>query len=77
MLAKVHEAASAGKARVYIPSGGIAGLDGIKAMMGADAEVSITSSKPPAAWKDVDYVRKLDVTCFTLRLRGERTGGRT
>ncbi len=50
VLAKVHEAASAGKARVYIPSGGIAGLDGIKAMMGADAEVSITSSKSGKTW---------------------------
>ena len=52
--------------RVYIPSGALAGLDGVKAMaMGRIRRVSLTTRKPPAALASAPYVRR-------RRLRLER-----
>jgi aspartate dehydrogenase len=47
---------------LYVPSGGIGGLDAIKAacIAGVDA-VTITVAKPPAAWKGIEYVQRLGV----------------
>ncbi len=43
--------------RVYIPSGALAGLDGIKAMaVGTIRSVSLTSRKPPHALSSAPYV---------------------
>ena len=49
-------------ALLYVPSGGIAGLDALKAacIAGVD-EVTITVKKPPAAWKNIAYVEKLGI----------------
>src|SRR5215213_6848097 len=49
-------------ALLYVPSGGIAGLDGLKAacVAGVD-EVRINVAKPPAAWKKIVYVEELGV----------------
>jgi aspartate dehydrogenase len=49
-------------ALLYVPSGGIGGLDALKAacIAGVD-EVGITVSKPPQAWKNIAYVEKLGV----------------
>lgn len=48
---------SAGK--VYIPSGALAGLDGVKAMaMGRIRQVSLTTRKPPRALAAAPYVRR-------------------
>ncbi len=56
--------ATGSKAKVYIPSGALAGLDGIKAMaVGHIRRVSLTTSKPPRALSGSPYVkrRKLDL----------------
>lgn len=49
---------------LYVPSGGIGGLDALKAVVAAGADaVEIAVAKPPAAWKGVPYVerRKVDL----------------
>jgi aspartate dehydrogenase len=61
LLASLIGAARASGARIYVPSGGIAGMDGLKALVIAGAEVSMTTRKPPGAWKDVEYVERLGV----------------
>ncbi len=50
-------AARASGALLYVPSGGIGGLDALKSacVAGVDA-VSIRVAKPPAAWKNIPYV---------------------
>ena len=50
-------AARDGGAMLYVPSGGIGGLDALKSacVAGVDA-ASIRVAKPPAAWKDIPYV---------------------
>jgi aspartate dehydrogenase len=57
---RLERAAAANRALLYVPSGGIGGLDALKAacLAGAD-EVSIDVTKPPAAWKGIAYVEKL------------------
>ena len=51
------EAAARRGALLYVPSGGIGGLDVLKTacLAGVD-EVSIQVAKPPAAWKGIAYV---------------------
>ena len=57
---KLERAAAQHRALLYVPSGGIGGLDTLKAMCLAGAEeVSIVVTKPPAAWKGIPYVEKL------------------
>jgi aspartate dehydrogenase len=55
-------------ALLFVPSGGIGGLDALKAacVAGVD-EVEIVVSKPPAAWKGIPYVglKKLDLAQST------------
>lgn len=49
-------------ALLYVPSGGIGGLDALKAACAAGVdEVGIRVAKPPAAWKNIAYVEKLGV----------------
>jgi aspartate dehydrogenase len=52
-----ERAASARGALLYVPSGGIGGLDVLKTacLAGVD-EASIQVAKPPAAWKGIAYV---------------------
>ena len=63
---RLHEAAEAaaqsGHARLFVPSGGIGGLDSLNAacVAGVD-EVSIQVAKPPAAWKGITYVERLGI----------------
>lgn len=48
--------------RLYVPSGGIGGLDALKGALEAGLdEVSIRVAKPPAAWKAIPYVEALGV----------------
>jgi aspartate dehydrogenase len=69
---KVEQAAQAGGALLYVPSGGIAGLDALKAAYVAGVEeVTIAVTKPPAAWKDIPYVSELRIDLD--RLSGPRT----
>jgi aspartate dehydrogenase len=48
--------------KLYVPSGGIGGLDALKAacVAGVD-QVSIEVGKPPRAWKGIPFVEKLGV----------------
>ena len=47
------------RGRVYIPSGALAALDGIRAMaVGRIRRVSLTTRKPPKALADAPYVRR-------------------
>jgi aspartate dehydrogenase len=47
---------------LYVPSGGIGGLDALKAACAAGVdEVSIAVTKPPAAWKGIPYVERLGI----------------
>jgi aspartate dehydrogenase len=57
---RLERTAAQYRALLYVPSGGIGGLDVLKAVCiaGAD-EVSITVTKPPVAWKSIPYVEKL------------------
>jgi aspartate dehydrogenase len=53
-----ERAAAASGALLYVPSGGIGGLDALKAACAAGVdEVSIEVAKPPAAWKDIAFVQ--------------------
>ncbi len=57
---RLERAATKHRTLLYVPSGGIGGLDALKAACaGGVEEVSITVTKPPAAWKGIPYVEKL------------------
>jgi aspartate dehydrogenase len=57
-----EKAARRGGATLYVPSGGIGGLDALKAacVAGVD-EVGIRVAKPPKAWKGIPFVEALGV----------------
>jgi len=59
---KLERAAEKGGALLSVPSGGIGGLDALKAacIAGVD-EVTIAVTKPAAAWKGIPFVEKLGV----------------
>jgi aspartate dehydrogenase len=62
LRARLEAAAARHRALLYVPSGGIGGLDALKAACAAGAEeVRIAVTKPPAAWKDIPYVEKLGI----------------
>jgi aspartate dehydrogenase len=62
LRARLEAAAARGGGLLYVPSGGIGGLDALKAVCAAGAEtVTIAVTKPPAAWKGIDYVERLGV----------------
>lgn len=65
---KLERAAARSGALLSVPSGGIGGLDSLKAacVAGVD-EVAIVVTKPPAAWKGIAYVEKLGVDLDALR----------
>lgn len=64
----LEAAAIASGALFYVPSGGIAGLDGLKAACIAGVEsVRITVMKPPAAWKNIPYVGEMKVDLDHLK----------
>src|SRR6267378_2021951 len=55
-------AAEKHRAPLCLPSGGIGGLDALKAACAAGVdEVSIAVTKPPAAWKGIPYVERLKI----------------
>lgn len=62
LRADAEAAAARSGALLYVPSGGIGGLDALKtACLGGVDEVSIQVAKPPAAWKGIPYVERLGV----------------
>jgi aspartate dehydrogenase len=67
LRAQLEDCARRGRALLQVPSGGIGGLDALKAVCAAGAhEVSIAVTKPPAAWKGIPYVEALGVNLDTL-----------
>jgi aspartate dehydrogenase len=59
---RLERAAAAHGSFLYVPSGGIGGLDALKAVRIAGAEeVRIRVTKPPAAWKGIPYVEGLGI----------------
>jgi aspartate dehydrogenase len=59
---RLERAAAQHRALLYVPSGGIGGLDVLKAVcLAGTEEVSIAVTKPPVAWKGIPYVEKLGV----------------
>lgn len=68
LRADAEAAARRSGALLYVPSGGIGGLDALKAACAAGVdEVSIRVAKPPAAWKNIPYVEALGVDLDRLR----------
>jgi aspartate dehydrogenase len=62
-----ERAARVSGALLYVPSGGIGGLDALKAACAAGVdEVSIRVAKPPAAWKKIPFVEALGVDLDAL-----------
>jgi len=65
---RAEEAARRSGGRLVVPSGGIGGLDALKAACEAGVdEVSIQVAKPPAAWKGIAYVEALGIDLARLR----------
>lgn len=64
---QLESAANRSGAMLYVPSGGIGGLDALKAacIAGVD-EVEIAVTKPPQAWKDIAYVEALGLNLDRL-----------
>ena len=62
LRARLEAGARASGALLYGPSGGIGGLDALKAacIAGVDT-VEITVGKPPAAWEGIPYVEAMQV----------------
>jgi aspartate dehydrogenase len=72
LRAAAEEAARRTSALLYVPSGGIGGLDALKAACAAGVnEVEIQVAKPPPAWKGIPYVEALGIDLD--RLGGART----
>lgn len=64
---RLEHAARESGALLYVPSGGIGGLDALKAACVAGVEeVMIAVTKPPAAWKEIEYVERLGVDLSSL-----------
>jgi len=62
LRARLERLAAEHRAMLYVPSGGIGGLDALKAACAAGVdEVEIAVTKPPAAWKEIPYVERLGV----------------
>src|SRR5688572_21752669 len=63
-LRQAAEAAAARSAALlFVPSGGIGGLDALKtACLGGVDEASIQVAKPPAAWKGIPFVESLGIS---------------
>ena len=62
LRARFERASAKHRALLYLPSGGIGGLDALKAACAAGVdEVSIAVTKPPAAWKGIAYVERMKI----------------
>jgi aspartate dehydrogenase len=61
-LAKRHNS------RIFVPSGALCGLDGLKAAMcGKISKVTLTTRKPPAGFRGVPYVLKKKIRLENLK----------
>ena len=65
---RLERAAKEHRAPLDVPSGGIGGLDALKAACAAGVdEVSIAVTKPPAAWKGIAYVERMKIDLDRLQ----------
>jgi len=67
LLRAIRKAADRTGRRVYVPSGAILGIDGIKAASEGVEEVTLTTRKPPVALAYSDYVRRKGINLTKLR----------
>jgi aspartate dehydrogenase len=60
LLERLIDAAAESGSRLHLPSGGIGGLDAIQGLVlqGVE-EISMTTRKPPQAWKGIPYVDQM------------------
>lgn len=66
MLEALTEAAARNGARLLVPAGAIAGLDGLGALKAAGlTRVRYTSTKPPLAWRGTPAETRFDLTAIT------------
>jgi len=62
-----EQAAKRSGGLLYVPSGGIGGLDALKAACAAGVDhVSIQVAKPPQAWRNIPYVDALGIDLTRL-----------
>jgi aspartate dehydrogenase len=62
LLQQLINSATEGGSTLHIPSGGIGGLDAVQAVINAGVdEVSMTTRKPPKAWRDIPYVEQMNL----------------
>jgi aspartate dehydrogenase len=68
LRARLEASANKSGALLHVPSGGIGGLDALKAacIAGVDA-VEIAITKPPAAWAGIPYVESMHIDLAGLR----------
>jgi len=60
LFSRLKDASTEGRSLLYIPSGGIGGLDTLQAALVAGVKtVSMTTRKPPRAWKGIPFVEAL------------------
>jgi aspartate dehydrogenase len=68
---RLERAAASRRAMLYVPSGGIGGLDAVKAACAAGVEeINIAVTKPPRAWRNIPFVERLgiDLDAITQRV---------
>ncbi|MCL4534734.1 MAG: aspartate dehydrogenase [Bacteroidetes bacterium] len=66
LLFRAREAATASERQILVPSGAIGGLDAITAAaVGGLEEVTITTRKPPRAWKGTAAEQQVDLESLT------------
>ena len=64
----IFELAKKKNAKIYLPSGAICGLDGIKSAMMANVKsVTLTTRKPPSALKGAPYVIKKNIDLDAIK----------
>jgi len=62
LRSRLERAAKERRALLYVPSGGVGGLDALKAACAAGVdEVTIAVTKPPAAWEGIPYVERMGI----------------
>lgn len=68
LLKSVQRASEKSGKKVYVPSGAILGIDGVKAaMLGEIEEVALTTRKPPAALAYSTYLRERGISLAGLK----------
>lgn len=68
VMEKLVNTAKRNKCRIYLPSGAIAGVDGVKSASGSRVdEVVLVTRKPPAGLKDVKYLEDKGVDVEKLK----------